>query len=328
MKYVPKYVGGSADSGFTIQHIVIKKPITLEAAKRSASSILKKDKVKPVEKADSYHVRNLPKTKFIKGSFRSKKVSPDITLVFGELRPEFMHLKGAGIWDWLKEKANSVVNYFKPKLDGFNNTSMRSLNQYGNKTISGMFIMRTPIRGMLNTALNALSFGKWNELREKYAYDKLFHLALVVEVENKKIIVEKNATVNINTNYSHASDSEIQNVPLNGKQITLFELVDRGRKSVGDTTFFKYNAFNENEGTNCQRFIQLVLQANGLLTPEADAFLMQDLSQLKEELPGYVRDTAQLATDLGAIVNKVTGGKRSNKVHSYVNRKFKSIFHN
>lgn len=319
-KYIPKYTGGAADS-FAIQSVIVKKPTSLAEAKAKATHIVKKRKMLHREKATAFHFRNIPRTKFVKGTFRSKKINPSITLVFGELKPEFAHLRGAGIWDWVKEKASSVASMFKPKLDGFNNTSTKTLKDYGDKPIANMFLMRTPIQGMLNTALNVISLGKWNELRERFAFDKLYHLSLVVEVCNKKVIVEKNATVNINTNYQHASTSEIQHVPLAGKQLTLYQLVDAGRKSVGDTTFFKYNVFNENGGTNCQRFIQILLEASGLLTPAANTFLMQDVSKLKEELPGYVKDTAQVATDLGAIANRLTGGKHKDRMRSYVGRK-------
>ncbi len=302
-----------AGNAWAMQSIIVHKPVTLSTALANAAAITHKPKMSHTETDTAIHFRNLPKTKFVKGAFRSKKVNKSITIVFGQLKPEFENLRGEGIWDWVKDKAKSVVDYFKPRLDGFNNVSTKTLKAFGDKPIRDMYLMRTPIKSTLNTALNLISLGKWNELRQKYAYDKLYHLSLVVEVDNKKLIVEKNATVNINTNYANDADSEIQGVSTNGKNLTVYELVSNARTSVGDTTFFKYNAFNQNGGTNCQKFIQIVLDANGLLSAEANAFLMQDIQELTNELPGYVKDAAQVVTDMGAIANKVTGGKRNAK---------------
>jgi hypothetical protein len=38
------------------------------------------------ETAYSYRVRNIPKTKFIKTSYRTKVINPNISLVFGQLK--------------------------------------------------------------------------------------------------------------------------------------------------------------------------------------------------------------------------------------------------
>ena len=251
----------------------------------------------------------VPKSMFKASTLRSHHLDPCVTLVVGELKPAYAHMQGAGLWDWIKDKAASV---FKPRLDSFNNVSSKTLRDYGSNVITNAYLMRTPIKSLLNSALNLISLGKWDELRAKYNFDKLYHLSLVVDVANKKVIIEKNATVNVSTSYKHESDSEVHPISLQGKQITLSQLLETARKSAGDTTFFKYNAFNQNGGTNCQRFLQIVLDANGLNTPDANAFIMQDVQELAKELPGYVKNTAQVVTDIGAVANKLTGGRRGN----------------
>jgi len=146
MDYTPKYYGGSL--GFAIQTVIIHKPISIRKAREHAKNILKKKRVSYQEKDKTIHFRNLPKTKFVKGTFKSKKVNDSITLVFGQLKPEFMHLQGAGLWDWVKEKANKVVDYFKPRLDGYTNASSRVIKEYGDKPITSMRIVRTPIKSI------------------------------------------------------------------------------------------------------------------------------------------------------------------------------------
>lgn len=319
MDYTPKYYGGSL--GFAVQTVIIHKPISISKAREYAKNILKKKRVSYREKDKTLHFRNLPKTKFIKGSFKSKKVNDSITLVFGQLKPEYMHLQGAGLWDWVKEKANNVVDYFKPRLDGYTNASTRVIKQYGEKPISSMRIVRTPIKSMINTVLNIVSLGKWQELKEKYSFDKLFHLGLVIEVENKMIVVEKNQTINISTKSIIDHDSEIMPVAL-GSTITLGQLLENTRKAVGDATFFGYDAF----GNNCQNFIINLLQNNGLLNNENKSFVLQDITELSKELPGYVKHVAKAATDVAATIDKISGaGHKGTTMEAYVREQFNKL---
>lgn len=225
--------------------------------------------------------------------------------------PRHHVLHGAGLFDWVSKYTPSFIkDYFAPRLDSFNNVSTKTLSQYGQSPIESVYLMRTPIRGMLTKALDVLSLGKFSELKRKYAFDELYHLSLIATVNGRPIMIEKNATVNINTSFQQSADSQTLPISLNGRQITLYDLLNTARQAIGDTTFFKYNAWNENGGTNCQLFLKRLLQTNGLLTPEADNFLYQDITALKNEMPGYVKNVSQVLTDMGASFNKITGGKR------------------
>lgn len=68
--------------------IIVKKPYTLDDAKEIAENIAK-DKLKGKtfirETNSSYRVRVIPKTKFIKGSFKTKKINNQISLIYGVL---------------------------------------------------------------------------------------------------------------------------------------------------------------------------------------------------------------------------------------------------
>lgn len=319
MNYIPKYHGGAL--GFAIQTVIVHKPVTMRIAKDHARAILKKKRVTPIEKDKTIHFRNLPATKFVKGSFRSKKVNNKITLVFGQLKPDFMHLKGEGIWDWVKNKANQVVDYLKPRTDGYTNASNRVIKQYGNQPIASMRIVRTPIKSMLNTVLNIVSLGKWQELKEKYSFDKLFHLGLVLEIGNKLITVEKNQTINISTKSIIDHQSEI--MPVDGVTgLTLNQLLDNARKAVGDNTFFTYNPF----GNNCQNFIVNLLQHSGLLTDANRDFVFQDIAELAKELPDYVKTVAKTATDIAGTIDKVTGaGHEKKNLDEYLMSRFSKL---
>lgn len=72
---------------YELHAVVIHKPIKLEEAKKVAKDIINNPSKKYYrETSESYRFRNIPKTKFKIGTFRSKIVNPDVTLIFGELK--------------------------------------------------------------------------------------------------------------------------------------------------------------------------------------------------------------------------------------------------
>ena len=297
--------------GFALHAVLVDKSIPFEEAFKQAQEIIKKKKFFYRESKNQYRFRNIPKQKFEPRSFKSKKVNENLTLVFGKLKPEHSHLEGAGIFDWIKSKASGAVsavkNYFKPRLDGYNNISKKTIEQYGNMPIKQLFILRTPISGGLNKVINFVSLGKWDELKKKYAFDSLFHLSLVALLENgKNIIIEKNDVVNISPEYKMYPTSETVDIPI-GNDLTINKILDTARTKVGDNTFFSYDAFNKGQATNCQGFLKILLENQGLYSEQAKNFLFQDLENIYNELPSYVPKIMKGATTLGAITNKILG---------------------
>ena len=72
---------------YQLHAVIIKKPVKLTKAKQEASDIIKNNNRKFYrETNESYRFRNIPKTKFIKTSFRSKPINDKITLVYGKLK--------------------------------------------------------------------------------------------------------------------------------------------------------------------------------------------------------------------------------------------------
>jgi len=292
--------------GYALHSVLVNKSLPYEEAFKEAQHIIKKKKFFHRETKNQYRFRNIPKQKFEPKSFRSKKINENLTLVLGKLKPEHMHLEGAGIFDWIKEKAGQAVgavkNYFKPRED-FNNLSKKTISEYGNIPIKQLYIMRAPVQSMLNNIINFVSLGKWNELKQKYNFDKLFHLSLVARLENgKNIIMEKNEVVNITPEFKFEKDAETLDIPFNG-QLTINQILDTARKNVGDKTFFLYDAFKN----NCQYFIKFLLEGQNLYSQKAKDFLFQDLEEIYKGLPSYVPKVMKGATTMGAIVNKILG---------------------
>lgn len=292
---------------YALHSIIIKKTVPLDEAVQKAKDISKKKKIYMRELVSTYHFRNIPKTKFIPKFFRSKKINKDITLVFGQLKPENSKLSGEGIFSDL---FNYSVRKIGPRVisalvrkNEFNNVSTNTLNEYGNYTIKKLVIYRTPISNILNSALNLISLGKWNELRKKYGYDKLFHTALICDIGGKNIIVEKNEVVNISTSYKTSKDTQTHHIDMEGKSFTLNEMVMGCKSRMGDDKFFDYDAFQN----NCQVFIKNMLQTVGLYSSEVDKFLFQDLSEIYKKLPGFTSKIAKLITRTGAFISRLRG---------------------
>lgn len=187
------------------------------------------------------------------------------------------------------ERAVTGLTQYPPKVQDF-------LNRYGSMTISNITLRRAPIKGVINTLLNWISFGKWNEVRKRYGYDTFYHLSMVFNVANTTAVLEKNQVINLSTGYSQQPDTEIMSIqsPTN---LTVNELMENTRKAMGDKNFFTYDAFTN----NCQVFLMNVLKANGLLTDASKSFIVQPIENLVKELPGYMKPVARALTDIAAV---------------------------
>jgi hypothetical protein len=284
--------------------VVIKKPCNLDDAREVSQHYIKNPKKNFMrETSSSYRFRNFPKGHFIPKSYKTKKINKKVSIVFGHLKPEHEHLEGSGLGDFFKKIGQTVKNVFTPRLDSYNNQTRKSLEQYGNMPVKRLTIYRTPIMKILDKVLNLISFGKFGALKKKYGFDQLYHLALIADVGNKNLVIEKNEVINVSSSYNTSEKTEKQEVPLNGKEFTINEMFEKGRKNVGDKNWFLYDAFKN----NCQFFIKYCLEAVNLYGVQEKNFLFQDISQLAKELPSYTKNIAKATTDVGAVVNKLTG---------------------
>jgi hypothetical protein len=119
-----------------------------------------------------------------------------------------------------------------------------------------------------------------------------------------RFTIEKLELISIQRSTMIKPNTDYQDVPLNGKTITLNEMVNRTRTMMGDEKFFTYDAF----ANNCQVFVKSLLQSVGLLTPQAMSFLFQPVDKLLKELPGYTSKVARFVTDLGGLMKGVVDG--------------------
>jgi hypothetical protein len=181
------------------------------------------------------------------------------------------------------------------------------LGNYGQQPIASMMAVRTPIMSVVDKALNVISLGAWN----KYKVDDLFHLGLLVTLQDGTVlVVEKLEKINI----AKASkgyvkkNSETMPIDMQKKRITLFDLMNNARRRFGESRYFSYDGFKN----NCQDFLMMLLNASNLETADNKAFIKQPLEQLIKKLPSYVPKVAKVVTDVANKATEVLGMGKCN----------------
>ena len=199
---------------------------------------------------------------------------------------------------------------FSRKLD-FSNKIKKILKKYGNESIVSIRVGRRPINKLVEKAFNIISIGKWEQLRNQYYYDKLFHLFLILTLKDgTKLSFEKNDIVNMNVNDSRCSESGVDCMELEYPQnsITINDLVNRPLDRIGKNDYFIYSPFK----LNCQIFIKSVLETFGLYNSKVNNFVYQDITDIVKNLPFYVSWVAKATTDVSAFGKKISGAGATN----------------
>ena len=119
---------------------------------------------------------------------------PNITSNIDELR-------GDGIFDWVKDKATSVVSSIGSigkKVTGRPKVMNDFIDLRGLYYITHIQICREPISSNLTKIMNVLSFGTLKRSMKKMGYDQLFHLWMAVHLNNGEVWnLEKNQRVGV-----------------------------------------------------------------------------------------------------------------------------------
>jgi hypothetical protein len=176
----------------------------------------------------------------------------------------------------------------------------RNYNRIKDKQIKHIMIVRSPVKKGIVKMLNIMSLGMLDKVTKKLGYDKLWHLAIKIQLmDGGDQRVEKNQNISIKP-YVELADTEEFNVPVN-KKITVGELFNNALRRLGPKAFYEYDAFNY----NCQHFIRNLLSSSGLLQDRAKSFVSQDSAAIAKGIPGYVPIAARKLTQTGAVVDKL-----------------------
>ena len=186
-------------------------------------------------------------------------------------------IKGKGLLDPLMNK-------------GFSNKVKFMLKRYGRLPITKISVVKNIVNPYITSTLNTLS---------GQDYDKLFHLGLVITVSSgQSLIVEKNATINIDTRFS-LKNRELLSVGIS-QNLTMNQMINNAINAIGLDKFINYSA----DGKNCQDLVQIMLSSNNLLTPELEQYIKQDTDPIFANRP-ILRKVVNSVTDIGGVVDNV-----------------------
>jgi hypothetical protein len=237
--------------------------------------------------------------------------------------PEFT---GVGIWDNMKNAAESAVSYVGNKAASYATALVKGREDYppkvrkilesvGNKTIQAVTINRSPLGKPLMTALQVASGNTFLQKLANTPYDKLFHLSVCIDcVEGGSFLLEKNEVINADANCKTPKDTESRRVSNMPSGLTVNQALGNTKKRMGGK-FFGYSA----KDNNCQDFISSFLQSNKIGSPEDIAFVKQETKSLFEG-NDRLRKIANTLTDLGSRANILTDGLG---VQTHTGRMFK-----
>ncbi len=209
--------------------------------------------------------------------------------------------EGGNLWDVIRD-AGSAVAHKVFDLFGvgkkYTRGSRLTVEEFGAQPIKNIVLCKSPVQKFVSLALDAVSQGKFKEQMGRLGYDDMFHLYMLVWLQNGKIIaVEKNQTINIQVaDESYYNPQATLEVKLT-KPLTLGDMLNQTLGYMGQDGYFSYDGQNN----NCQVYLRSILRANEISTPQAEAFIMQDTRQIFDNLPGYVHDVSKVVTDLGAL---------------------------
>jgi len=188
---------------------------------------------------------------------------------------------------------------------------------HGKEPITSLKMVRAPVGQPGTLAVQLITAGKWNELKKKVGIDAVFHTGMVV---NNKYVLEKLDRLEgrEDPGYLTQKDAEIYELDLNGKEITIAELLENARKAMG-TAFYTYDFLN----SNCQNFVMNLAQASGFLTPDARAWIKQDLKELIQEMPKLSQWLGVRLTDVAREVGNIGEelfAKKGGMIHGHQRR--------
>lgn len=243
-----------------------------------------------------------------------------------EMRKQQKELKkkeqqGKGLIKSISKVANKVVNKISKvgkqagkfadaviNPDAFLPPNLKEvMKTKGDQIITSIMLRRNPVSSLITGAMNAVSLGSFQKNLDKQPYDKLFHLAILIQTANTKFLLEKIERVNVSYSIGSPEGLETLNVPLNGKEIKVFDLINNTLLQMGKNKFLDYDAVTN----NCQVFIMNVLDSNGLLNSGNQEWVKQNTEVLFKGNKTLAKISKKL-TDIGASANVLLHGGNIN----------------
>lgn len=210
---------------------------------------------------------------------------------------------GIQIQDIVSGTIGSVKKLFRAREYGVLPPKARQLlAKHKDDVVTSIKVVRTPIESAIKGVLNIISGGEYEKAVQKASYDSMFHLALYI---NDKFLLDKQAVVHFEVNKNPVkSKSEVMDVSLQENRITIGELIENTRLTMGDRRFSSYDA----RKNNCQDFVLAVLQSNGLQRTPIIQFVKQDANYVFDQMPKETEGIAKALTEIGAVADRFIEG--------------------
>jgi hypothetical protein len=237
-------------------------------------------------------------------TYKKKKGGAEPQVLLGGTEPQV--LLGDGIMDDIanigkkvmigaKNTVSNVGDYFSRVVNMKKEIPpnvKKALDEIGDKQITSARVGRTPVQAIVQGTLRTIA---------NVPYDNLFHLFIELTVDNRTWILEKIERITlVEENRSQKIGAEFTNSFEVNK--TVNDLFVTTRDFMG----YRFLPYQSNSN-NCQVFIDSVLSANGLNTPELKEFVKQDTRSIFKNNP-ILRKFANTLTDLGGYFNAVLQG--------------------
>ena len=181
------------------------------------------------------------------------------------------------------------------------------LKKYGDWTVRGINVLRSPVESFVQTVSNWLSNGEFNKLKGKY--DDIYHLAGIVWITDpqtgKDIYLKTERRPKIQWDMVKQFNVKVTDklksitVTLDNNQPTLTDLIhDSIKLTYGGTQYDQYDPVY----SNCQRYILGLMnglfKAAGKSTPsDMVAWISQDVTDLAKKSPIFHK-IGKFVTDL------------------------------
>ncbi len=198
-------------------------------------------------------------------------------------------VEGEGLKDFITSIPSRISGTISGVRLNYRPQDRQVIETYGNKKIVFIKVVREPIQAFVNTIVNGITLGRFDEIKKEKGYEAFFHLYLFLRLEDKSWIrLEKNHVITMTVNPKMDQNIDSRDVMLD-EHPTLSEFLKNGEQLMGPEKYFTYNGSNN----NCQNYVAGLLEANGLLTPELEDFIIQDASTV----PAYSKFIMNNVTD-------------------------------
>jgi len=172
-----------------------------------------------------------------------------------------------GVKKIVNKKVNLLSKIIFNNSPGFPPQVAKLIKINGNSPIVKM----TLCRSVVPTAIRKLMFKLSNSNQERI----LYHLYVLIKLENGVTLnVQKNERIDVSTKFPKPAQTMEVDQDMIG--LNLNRLFAGAKYALGNDKFYSYNA----SSNNCQNFIQAIMRAGKLLTPERNDFIKQDTSDI------------------------------------------------